>query len=152
MAQGYPADRMQLSALAPRQVGALQRFGAVELDPTIGHLVEMRASQINGCAFCLDMHWQDARAAGEEEARLYLLSAWRECPDYSERERAALALTEAMTRLADRPGSVTDDIWAEAAKHYTERQLSSLVLMVSITNFFNRINTTFRVPAGTRWD
>jgi alkylhydroperoxidase family enzyme len=73
-------------------------------------------------------------------------------PRFDDAERAALALTEAATRLADRPGAVTDEIWAEAVRHYNERQLGALVLMVAITNFFNRINTTFRVPAGTRWD
>jgi AhpD family alkylhydroperoxidase len=91
MSQGFPAGRLQLGGVVPRQIAALQRFGHSDLDPTIAHLVEMRASQVNGCAFCLDMHWKDARAAGEDEARLYLLDAWRESPHYSERERAALA-------------------------------------------------------------
>src|ERR1700761_6165649 len=109
MAQEYPADRIQLGAVAPRQLGALQRFGAVDLDPTIAHLVEMRASQINGCAFCLDVHWKDARAAGEAEPRLDLLDGWRENPDYTDRERAALALTESVPRLE--PGGVPDAVW-----------------------------------------
>ena len=112
-------------------------------------LVHLRASQINGCSPCADS--ATASKAGVSTEKLIMTATWYEDPRFDDAERAALALTEAMTRLADRPGSVTDDIWAEAAKHYTERQLSSLVLMVSITNFFNRINTTFRVPAGTRW-
>lgn len=113
-------------------------------------LVHLRASQINGCSPCADS--ATTSKAGVSTEKLIMTATWYEDPRFDEAERAALALTEAMTRLADRPGSVTDDIWAEAARHYTERQLSSLVLMVSITNFFNRINTTFRVPAGTRWD
>jgi AhpD family alkylhydroperoxidase len=113
-------------------------------------LVHLRASQINGCSPCADA--ATTSKAGVSTEKLIMTATWYEDPRFDEAERAALALTEAMTRLADRPGSVTDDIWAEAAKHYSERQLSSLVLMVSITNFFNRINTTFRVPAGTRWD
>jgi alkylhydroperoxidase family enzyme len=80
------------------------------------------------------------------------VAAWYENPLFDEAERAALALTEAATRLADRPGAVTDEIWVEAARHYNEQQLGALVLMVAITNFFNRLNTTFRVPAGTWWD
>jgi hypothetical protein len=84
--------------------------------------------------------------------RLLTVAAWYENPLFDEAERAALALTEAATRLSDRPGAVTDEIWAEAARHYDERQLGALVLMVAITNFFNRINTTLRIPAGARWD
>ncbi len=82
---------------------------------------------------------------------MHTVAAWSENPLFDDAERAAFALAEAATRLADRPGAVTDEIWAEAARHYDERQLGALVLMVSITNFFNRIDTTFRVPAGTRW-
>ena len=87
-----------------------------------------------------------------ELVHLLTLAAWYEDPRFDDPERAALALTEAATRLCDRPGAVTDEIWAEAARHYDERQLGALVLMVAITNFFNRLNTTFRVPAGTSWD
>jgi AhpD family alkylhydroperoxidase len=115
-------------------------------------LVHLRASQINGCGACVDMGARAATKAGETPERLWSLVAWREAPYYSDAERAALALTEAATRLSDRPGAVTDEIWAEATRHYDERQLEALVLMVAITNFFNRLNTTFRVPAGTSWD
>jgi AhpD family alkylhydroperoxidase len=114
-------------------------------------LVHLRASQINGCSACVDAGATSATKAGVSPEKLLTLAAWYENPLFDESERAALALTEAATRLADRPGSVTDEIWAEATKHYDERQLGALVLMVAITNFFNRINTTFRVPAGTRW-
>ncbi|GAA4632269.1 carboxymuconolactone decarboxylase family protein [Actinoallomurus vinaceus] len=115
-------------------------------------LVHLRASQINGCSACVDAGATNATKAGISPEKLINLAAWYENPIFDEAERAALALTEAATRLSDRPGAVTDEIWAEAARHYDERQLASLVLMVAITNFFNRINTTFRVPAGTRWD
>lgn len=146
MAEGYPADRMQLGAIAPRQLGALQRFGAVDLDPTIGHLVEMRSSQINGCAFCIDMHSKDARAAGESEARLYLLDAWRESPDYDERERAALALTEAMTVLER--GGVPDAIWDEAAARFSEEELGALVVKIAAINTWNRISIATKSQPG----
>ena len=115
-------------------------------------LVHMRVSQINGCSACVDAGVGSAKAAGVEADKLVTVAAWYENPVFDDAERAALALAEAATRLADRPGAVTDDIWAEAAKYYTERQLGALVLMVAMTNFFNRINTTLRVPPGTRWD
>jgi AhpD family alkylhydroperoxidase len=120
--------------------------------PQTLELVHLRASQINGCSACTNAGSMNAAKAGISAEKLLMVAAWYEDPRFDEAERAALALTEAMTRLADRPGAVTDEIWAEAAKHYDERQLGALVLMVSISNFFNRINTTFRVPAGVRWD
>jgi AhpD family alkylhydroperoxidase len=115
-------------------------------------LVHLRASQINGCSACVDAGGASATKAGVSPEKLLALAAWYENPLFDDAERAALTLTEAATRLSDRPGAVTDEIWAEAARHYDERQLTALVLMVAITNFFNRINTTYRVPAGTRWD
>ncbi|SHN38252.1 carboxymuconolactone decarboxylase family protein [Cryptosporangium aurantiacum] len=115
-------------------------------------LVHLRASQINGCSACVDAGATSAAKAGVSTEKLLALAAWYENPLFDDAERAALALAEAATRLADRPGAVTDEIWAEATKHYDERQIGALVLMIAITNFFNRINTTFRVPAGTSWD
>jgi AhpD family alkylhydroperoxidase len=115
-------------------------------------LVHLRASQINGCSACVDAGAASAVKAGVSNEKLFALAAWYENPLFDDAERAALALAEAATRLCDRPGAVTDKIWAEAARHYDERQLSALVLMVATTNFFNRLNTTFRVPAGIRWD
>jgi AhpD family alkylhydroperoxidase len=115
-------------------------------------LVHLRVSQVNGCSACVDAGVKSAAKAGVPAERLLAVSAWYESPLFSAAERAALALAEAATRLSDRPGSVTDETWAQAAEHYDERQLSALVLMIAITNFFNRINTTFRIPAGTRWD
>ncbi|MEV5753085.1 carboxymuconolactone decarboxylase family protein [Actinoallomurus sp. NPDC052308] len=115
-------------------------------------LVHLRASQINGCSACVDAGATSAAKAGVGPEKLFTLAAWYENPLFDDAERAALALAEAATRLSDRPGAVTDEIWAEAVRHYDQRQLGALVLMVAITNFFNRINTTFRVPAGTTWD
>jgi AhpD family alkylhydroperoxidase len=115
-------------------------------------LVHLRASQINGCSACVGGGAANAAKSGVSPEKLLGLAAWYENPLFDEAERAALALTEAATRLPDRPGAVTDEIWAEAAKHYDEPQLSALVLMVAISNFFNRLNTTFRVPAGTTWN
>ncbi len=146
MSQGFPAGRLQIAGAAPRQVAALQRFGVTDLDPTIAHLVEMRASQMNGCAFCLDMHWKDARAAGEEEARLYLLDAWRENPDYSDRERAALALTEAVTRLE--PGGVPDEVWDAAAAVFDETELGHLLCKIAAINAWNRLQIATHAEPG----
>lgn len=115
-------------------------------------LVHLRASQINGCSACTDAGAVSALKSGVSQEKLFTLAAWHDDDRFDAAERAALTLTEAMTRLADRTGPVTDEIWAAAAEHFTEPQLKSLVLMVSITNFFNRINTTLRVPAGIRWD
>jgi AhpD family alkylhydroperoxidase len=115
-------------------------------------LVHMRASQINGCSFCVDAGAKSAAKAGMSPGKLSAVAAWYDSQLFDDAERAALALTEAATRLADRPGAVTDEIWAEAAKHYDERQLGALVLMVGISNFFNRINTTLRVPPGTPYN
>ena len=113
MANKIPADRIQLAELAPRGYAAMFRLsGTIQLDEEIRELIDIRASQINGCAFCLDMHWKDARASGETEERLYMLSTWRESSLYSERERAALELCEAMTLIAE--AQVPDDVWQRA--------------------------------------
>jgi AhpD family alkylhydroperoxidase len=116
------------------------------LEPALLNLVRMRASQINGCAFCLDMHSKDARAAGEKEQRLYMLEAWRETSVYTDRERAALAWTEAVTRVTD--GHVPDDVYAEASEHFTEQELVALTLAVVAINSFNRLNVAFRMEGG----
>ena len=116
------------------------------------NLVTLRVSQINGCSACVDAGAASAAKAGVSPEKLLALAAWYENPLFDDAERAALALTEAATRLSDRPGAVTDEIWAEAAKHYDEQQLGALTLMVAITNFFNRINTTLRTPPGTQFN
>jgi AhpD family alkylhydroperoxidase len=109
-------------------------------------LVQLRASQINGCAYCLDMHWKDLRAIGEPEQRLYSLDAWRECPYYTVKERAALAWTEAVTLLAD--GHVSDAVYEQARSHLSERELSDLTLAVAAINAWNRLSIAARLVPG----
>src|SRR3954453_19017153 len=111
-------------------------------------LVALRVSQINGCAVCIDMHTKDAAAAGESAQRLNMVAAWREATGFTEPERAALALAEEGTRLADGAGGVGDEVWAYAAKHYDEEQLAALVVLVSFMNMVNRLNVITRRPAG----
>jgi AhpD family alkylhydroperoxidase len=111
-------------------------------------LVKIRASQINGCGFCTDMHTKDATAAGETSQRLNLVAAWREATVFTEAERAALELTEQGTRIADAAGGVTDEAWANAARHYDEEQLAALVMIISLINVYNRVNVITRQPAG----
>jgi AhpD family alkylhydroperoxidase len=112
-------------------------------------LVKLRASQINGCGFCTDMHSKDALHAGESQVRLNLVAAWREATVFTEAERAALELTEQGTRIADAAGGVTDDAWANAAKHYDDDQLAALVCLIALINTYNRINVITRQPAGS---
>jgi AhpD family alkylhydroperoxidase len=111
-------------------------------------LVHLRASQVNGCSACVDAGARSARKAGETDERLFAVAAWREAPYFTDAERAALALAEAATRLADRTDPVPDEIWDAAAAHYDERGLASLVLMIAVTNLFNRLNVTTRQVAG----
>ena len=124
--------------------GVLARSG---LEKSLLHLVDMRASQLNGCAYCLDMHSKDARALGETEQRLYMLSAWREAPLYSERERAALLWTEAVTLVAD--GQVPDEVYEEARRSFTDDELAYLTLAIIAVNGWNRINIAFRTVPGS---
>lgn len=115
-------------------------------------LVHLRASQINGCSACVDGGIGSSRKAGVPDEQVRTVVAWRETPYFDDAERAALALTEAATRLADQPDPVPDEIWDAAAKHYSESELGAIVLMIATTNFFNRINRTIRVQAGATWD
>jgi AhpD family alkylhydroperoxidase len=112
-------------------------------------LVQMRASQINGCSLCLDMHARDGKKAGETDERLFAVGAWREAPYFTEAERAALALTEAVTRLADRSDPVPDELWKEVSRHYDEAQLAVLTLAIASINVWNRLNVTTRQIAGS---
>ena len=121
------------------------------VDATTLELVHMRASQINGCSACVSAGVDSARKAGETTDRLVLVSAWRENDIFTDAERAALALTEAATRLADRADAVTDAIWQEATQHYDENGLAAIILMIATTNMFNRINATIKEPAGATW-
>ena len=143
-------SRIDYDEVAP---GALHAMLGLEeyvhgtgLEPTLLELVKIRASQINGCAYCLDMHSKDARAAGETEQRLYLLSAWREAPVYSGRERAALAWTEAVTLVTD--GHVPDQVFEEVRRQFTDRELASLTLAVVAINGWNRLAIAFRSEVG----
>jgi AhpD family alkylhydroperoxidase len=123
---------------------ALRQSG---LEPSLMELVKMRASQMNGCAYCLDMHSKDARAAGESEQRLYALSAWRETPFFTERERAALAWTEALTNIQQ--GHASDEAYAEARAHFAEEELARLSFVITQINAWNRIAIGFRSEVGT---
>src|SRR5438093_10188257 len=114
-------------------------------------LVHLRASQINGCSFCVDSGARSAKKAGETDERLFAVAAWREAPYFTDAERAALALTEAVTRLADRADPVPDSIWDGAAQHYDEKGLAALLLMIGVTNLFNRLNPPTRQLAGPNW-
>ena len=111
-------------------------------------LVKLRASQINGCGFCTDMHTKAAIAAGEDQQRLHLVAAWREATVFTDAERAALELSEQGTRIADAAGGVTDDCWADVVKHYDEDQQVALVGLVAVINLYNRLNVITRQPAG----
>ncbi|MED5815844.1 carboxymuconolactone decarboxylase family protein [Mycolicibacterium sp. 050232] len=118
------------------------------LPETTQQLVALRASQINGCGFCTDMHTKDAAAAGETQQRLHLVAAWREATVFTEAERAALELTEQGTRIADAAGGVSDEVWANAVKHYDEDQLAALVCLIAFMNTVNRLNVIVQMPAG----
>jgi AhpD family alkylhydroperoxidase len=117
------------------------------LEVSLLNLVHLRASQINGCAFCIDMHWKDLRAAGENEQRLYGLDAWEESPYYSDRERAALAWTEVVTNVRD--GHVPDQVYEHVRKSFTEKELADLTLAIAAINGWNRLNIAMRTVAGT---
>lgn len=144
-------QRIEWPRIAPRGLQAmlgLQGYvNQVGLEHSLLELVKMRASQINGCAYCLDMHFKDATAAGETAQRLYLLDAWREAKFYSERERAALAWTEALTLIAE--GHVPDAVYEEARRHFSEAELVNLSLAVVAINGWNRLQIGFRAEAGT---
>src|SRR4051812_1706488 len=141
--------RLRIGSLAPESYRAMSALAATvgDFDPVVKQLVFMRVSQINGCAFCLDMHSKDARAAGETEQRLYALNAWRETPFYTQRERAALALAEEMTNLPT--SSVPDDIYEEAARHFEPQELAQLIWVATIINAWNRIVITSRMVPGS---
>jgi AhpD family alkylhydroperoxidase len=141
------ADRIRMTEVTQRPLAALSRLeGSIDLDADLRNLVSLRASQINGCAFCIDMHWKDARAAGESEERLYSLGAWRESPLYSERERAALALCEAVTLVTE--GHVPDEVWDRARKLFGQRELIQLVFAITAINAWNRLSITARLEPG----
>ena len=137
-----------LDAVQPIQTLYAVVHGSGVPAKTLG-LVHLRASQINGCAFCVDSGVKHAKQAGETDDRLHAVAAWRESPHFDDAECAALALAESATRLADHPESVADEIWNEAAKHFDEKKLGGLVLWIALTILFNRINVPTRQPAGS---
>lgn len=139
--------------LAGKVLKHINTAGKILSDAGLPHatqeLVKIRASQINGCGFCTDMHTKDAAAAGETPQRLNLVAAWREATVFTDAERAALELAEQGTRISDAAGGVTDEAWANAAKHYDEDQLVSLISLIAIINAYNRINVINQQPAGS---
>ena len=136
----------------PGALDALRQLGesatTAGIPETTLYIVDLRASQINGCAVCVDIHSRELEYAGETSERIHTVAVWRETPYFSDAERAALALTEAATRLADRPDPVPDEVWDEAARHYTEPQLAALVVAIATINAYNRVNATTRQITG----
>ena len=141
------------STVAAKFAKYINSAGAVVTDSTLPaatqELVKIRASQINGCAGCTDMHTKDAEHAGETSVRLNLVAAWRDAKVFTDAERAALELTEQGTRIADAAGGVTDEAWANAAKYYDEDQLAALVSTIAGINAYNRMNVITKQPAGS---
>jgi AhpD family alkylhydroperoxidase len=129
----------------------IQAAHGAGLPRTTMELTHLRASQVNGCSPCVYSGSVSAKKAGESDDRLFAVAAWRETDLFTDAERAALALAECMTRLADRPDPVPDDVWNAAAQHFDERQMAGLVLWVALTNLFNRLNATTKQPAGAPW-
>ena len=143
-------SRISFSHVAPGVRDALLRVSEYVhqsgLEESLLGLVFLRASQINGCAFCIDMHWKDLRALGQSEETLYMLNAWREAPGYTERERAALAWTEAVTLVT--MGHIPDEIYQAVSRQFTDEELVNLTLAITSINSWNRMNIAFRTPAG----
>jgi AhpD family alkylhydroperoxidase len=140
-------QRMSIGAVVPagfQVLSEVERYLHSNVDPTILELVKLRASMRNGCAFCVDMHSRDAQRAGEDTRRLFAVAAWRDAPFFDEKERAALALTDAVTRLGD--DGVPDDVWAEAAKYFSEEEVANLLIAIGMINLWNRISISTRTP------
>ncbi|CAI2932183.1 carboxymuconolactone decarboxylase family protein [Aminobacter niigataensis] len=149
--------RMNNPALVlPEALKALQALNkATEIDslPEVTRmLIHLRASQINGCSVCVHMHSLELRKAGQKDERIFAVAAWRDTPWFSEAERAALALTEAVTRVSDKADPVPDDVWTDAARHYDEKTLSALILSIGLINVWNRLNAAVRQVAGAAWN
>ena len=142
--------RISYAKAAPGVYDALLRLSEYVhgsgLEESLLGLVFLRASQINGCAFCIDMHWKDLRALGQSEEALYMLNAWRDSPVYTERERAALAWTEAVTMVT--AGHVPDELYAGVRRQFSDVELANLTLAIGVINTWNRMNIAFRTPAG----
>jgi AhpD family alkylhydroperoxidase len=146
----HDAPRLDFAKVSPQALAAqfgLERYARGAVDPTIYELVKLRASYMNGCAYCVDMHTKDARQAGEREQRLYAVPVWRETPFFTPRERAALAWTEALTRLG--PEGVPDAVYDAVRAHFDEKELVDLSLAVLAINGWNRLAIAFRAPVGS---
>src|SRR5579883_3361854 len=147
----FMSDRIPYARLAPDAMKGMQALGAYlatsSIEPGLRHLVEVRASQLNGCAFCLDMHTKDARELGETEQRLYAVAAWREAPFFTERERAALLWTETLTRLAGHP--IPEEARAQVRATFTEQEVVDLTFAITTINAWNRLALAFETPAGS---
>ena len=143
--------RMEYWTVAPGGFKALSSLEtylrSAGFEKSFLHMIKLRASQMNGCAYCIDMHWKDARAAGESEQRLYGLDAWREAPYYTDRERAALDWTEALTNVTD--GHVPDSVYEAVRGHFSDKELADLTWAVAAINAWNRVSIAFRSEAGT---
>jgi AhpD family alkylhydroperoxidase len=142
--------RSEYWKVAPEPFKAMSALEGVlsrsSIEPPLRHMVKLRASQINGCAYCIDMHWKDARALGESEQRLYGLDAWRESPYYTDRERAALEWTEALTRITD--GHAPDHVYDSVRSHFSEKELVELTWLLAAINAWNRVAISMRSVAG----
>ncbi len=129
-------------------MGLISSIGKSGLDEPVKRLVDLRASQINGCAFCVDMHAKEMRDAGESDERIFSVAAWRETDWYTDAERIALEMTEAVTRMADRPDPVSDELWERAATTFDERQLAGLLVAIATINVWNHVNVATHQPPG----
>jgi AhpD family alkylhydroperoxidase len=149
------ARMTNIAMLVPDALQALLALGKsaknAGLPQRTALLVHLRASQINGCSYCVDMHARELKHAGETDQRVFAVAAWREAPFFTEAERAALALAEAATRLSDREDPVPDAIWSEAARHYDEPALAALIIEIGAINIWNRFNVVTRQVAGAGW-
>ena len=138
---------------ALKALHALNKATAADGLPEVTReLVHLRASQINGCSVCVDMHAQGLKQAGEDDKRIFAVAAWRDTPYFNDAERAALALTEELTRIADKPEAVSDAVWAEAAAHYDETALAALIIQIAQINVWNRLNASVKQVAGQKWN
>ncbi|GAB2715346.1 carboxymuconolactone decarboxylase family protein [Nocardia thraciensis] len=148
-----PRFNLYANEIGAKVVKRVGNVGLVIDQSTLPHatqeMVKLRASQINGCGFCTDMHSKDALAAGETQVRLNLVAAWREATVFTDEERAALALTEEGTRLADAHHGVSDETWALVRKHYDDDQIAALISLIALINAYNRLNVISRIPAGS---
>jgi AhpD family alkylhydroperoxidase len=131
---------------------ALNKSTEADVSLTVRKLVQLRASQINGCSVCVGMHAQELKKAGDSDQRIFSVAAWRDTPYFTDAERAALALTEAVTRLSDRADPVPDDVWEEATRHYGEKSLAALIVSIALINVWNRLNASVKQVAGAPWN